>query len=436
MKRREFAGLLGSAAVGAAFTRPWPGRRLSHELVVDGARLNASLDALGRIGRRQDGGSWRVAYSDADLEARAYTMELMRAAGLDVSIDAAGNILGARPGSVEGLPPILFGSHIDSVPRGGNYDGPVGSLSAIEVARTLHEADRATRHPLVVTIWADEEGGLTGSRGYVDGFTRQELEEAGPDGRTLAERLRRIGGRPEETIGGGTAPGGIGAYLELHIEQGAVLYEAGIDIGVVEGIVGIDWYDVTFTGVANHAGTTPMDRRHNAMLAAAELALAVDRIVKAVPGRQVGTVGRVNVTPNAPNVVPGRVDCTVELRDLSTEKLDRLWERIRTAAEEAARRFDVEVTWRQRIDLIPALSDETVRTVIADSAKSLGLTTLRLPSGAGHDAQNLARLGPMGMLFVPSVDGISHAPEELTRSGDVVNGANVLLRTVLALDAG
>ena len=426
---------MGSAAVGAVFTPPWPVRPSPQELRVDGDRLNASLDALGRIGRRDDGGIYRVAYSDADLEARVYTMELMRAAGLDVSIDAVGNILGARPGTVPGLPPILFGSHIDSVPRGGNYDGPVGSLSAIEVARTLHEAGRHTRHPLLVTIWADEEGGLTGSRGYVNGFTREELEETGRDGRTLAERIRRIGGRPEEAVGAGKEPGSIGAYLEIHIEQGAVLHEADIDIGVVEGIVGIDWYDVTFTGVANHAGTTPMDRRQNAMLATAELTLAVDRIVKAVPGRQVGTVGRVDVTPNAPNVVPGRVVCTVELRDLSTEKLDMLWGRIRTAAQEAAERFEVDVTWRQRIDLEPALSDETVRTAIAHAAESLGLTTLRMPSGAGHDAQTLARLGPMGMLFVPSVDGISHAPEEFTRPEDVVNGANVLLRTVLALDA-
>ena len=433
IKRREFLGRCGAITLASAalpFAVPAPRRR-----DVNGARLNDNLARLGRIGRREDGGIWRVAFSEADLEARAFTLDLMRDAGLVVEIDPAGNILGLRNGSEPGLRPILFGSHIDSVPRGGNYDGPVGSYAAIEVAHTFLEAGYANRHPLVVTIWADEEGGLTGSRGYVDGFTQVELDAAGPDGRTLAEKLRVIGGRPERTVGGGAEPGSIAAYVELHIEQGAVLDERDIDIGVVEGIVGIQWHDVTFTGVPNHAGTTPMDRRHNAMLAAAELTLAVDRIVTSVPGRQVGTVGRVVVTPNTPNVVPGRVDLTVELRDLSREKIVMLWDRIRAAADGAARRFDVEFTFRRRVDLIPALSTPAVRDVIADVAAARALTTLRMPSGAGHDAQDLARLGPMGMIFVPSVGGISHAPDEFTRPEDIVNGANVLLDCIKRLDA-
>lgn len=432
MHRRDFVAVLGAAAAPAVVP---PYRRPTLPLPrVNGARLNANLARLGGIGRREDGGIWRVAFSDADRAARDVTMDLMRGAGLDVTIDAAGNMLGRRAGTEDGLRPILFGSHIDSVPRGGNYDGPVGSYAAIEVAHTLEDAGQLTRHPLLVTIWADEEGGLTGSRGYVDGFTEQELAAVGRDGRTLAERIRSIGGRPEETVGGGREPGSIAAYVELHIEQGAILHARGIDIGVVEGIVGIQWHDVTFTGVANHAGTTPMDRRHNAMLAAADLTLAVDRIVRAEPGRQVGTVGRMAVTPNAPNVVPGRVELAVELRDLSREKIVMLWERIAAAADEAARRYDVKVTWERLLDLIPALSDPSVRNVIQGSAASLGLSTLNMPSGAGHDAQDLARLGPMGMIFVPSRDGISHAPEEFTRPEDVENGANVLLETVLRLD--
>ena len=435
MDRRGFVELTGAIVLASSMpSGGQPVRRSDRS--VNGDRLNTNLERFGRIGRREDGGIWRVAFSEADLEARAFTMDRMREAGLVVEIDPAGNILGLRNGSEPGLDPILFGSHIDSVPRGGSYDGPVGSFAAIEVARTLRESRYANRHPLVVTIWADEEGGLTGSRGFVDGFTRDELDATGPDGRTLAERISVVGGRPERTLGDGTGPQSIAAYVELHIEQGAVLDERGIDIGVVEGIVGIQWHDVRFTGVANHAGTTPMDRRHNAMLAAADLTLAVDRIVQAEPGRQVGTVGRVVVTPNAPNVVPGQVDLTVELRDLSRDKIVMLWERIRAAAEAAARRYGVEFTFTRRVDLIPALSTPGVRDVITAAAEGRGLTTLLMPSGAGHDAQDLARLGPMGMIFVPSMSGISHAPEELTRPEDIVNGANVLLDTIVRLDGG
>ena len=435
MHRRAFLEVTGAMALATSLP---PSRSLlrAQALSIDGDRLNANLERFGRIGRREDGGIWRVAFSEADLEARAFAMDRMRDAGLVVEVDAAGNILGLRNGAEPGLDPMLFGSHIDSVPRGGNYDGPVGSFAAIEVAHTLREAGYANRHPFVVTIWADEEGGLTGSRGFVDGFTQEELDQPGPDGRSLAARIRAAGGRPERTVGAGTGPRRIAAYVELHIEQGAVLHERGIDIGVVEGIVGIQWHDVRFTGVPNHAGTTPMDRRHNAMLATAELTLAVDRIVRAEPGRQVGTVGRVLVTPNAPNVVPGRVDLTVELRDLSREKIGVLWDRIRAAAQDAARRYEVTFTSTRRVDLIPALSTPSVRDVIAAAAEARDLTTLRMPSGAGHDAQDLARLGPMGMIFVPSVGGISHAPEELTRPEDIINGANVLLDTVQHLDRG
>ncbi len=405
------------------------------ELRVNGARVNQHLADLSQYGRNPEGGVSRVSFSDADIAGREFAMRIMREADLDVRIDPVGNIIGTRAGTIPDAKPILFGSHIDSVPNGGNYDGDLGSLSAIEAAHTIAEAGYRNRHPLDVVIWCDEESGLTGSRGYVGLISEDELHSPGRDGVPLAEKIARIGGDPERLAAAKHKPGSVAAYLELHVEQGNILHEEGVQIGVVEGIVGIHRYDVTIEGFANHAGTTPMNRRRNAMLTAAELVLAVDRIVKAMPGAQVGTVGRLLVEPGAPNVVPGRVRLTVELRDLKTETIETLWRQIGAELEELAQKHDTPATWtREHANVDPALSDPAIRELIADSAGSLGLSYKHMPSGAGHDAQTLARICPMGMLFVPSVDGISHSPKEFTRPEDVENGANVLLQSVLRLD--
>ena len=320
------------------------------------------------------------------------------------------------------------------MPEGGNYDGDVGSCSAVEVAHTLAERGYKNRHPLQVVIWCDEESGLTGSRGFIGDLPSDEIVRPGRDGVPLADKIRRIGGDPARVAEARHAPGSIAAYIELHIEQGGILDERGINIGIVEGIVGIHHYDITLRGFANHAGTTPMDRRQNAMLAAAELVLIVDRVVRSVEGRQVGTVGRLLVKPGAPNVIPGQVDLTVELRDLSTEKIERLWTQIHEEALASAKQYGVTLDYTLQHTNSPALSTPAVRTVIADAVQDLKLSSQLMPSGAGHDAQDLARIGPMGMIFVPSVKGISHSPLELTRPDDVTNGANVLLQTVLRLD--
>jgi N-carbamoyl-L-amino-acid hydrolase len=361
-------------------------------------------------------------------------MGLMRDAGLTAEIDAFGNILGRRGGSEPGAAPIAFGSHIDSVPEGGNYDGDVGSMGAIEVAQTLFEKGYRNRHPLLVAIWCDEESGLTGSTGFVGRLPPETLTTVGSDGTTLAEKIRRIGGDPGRIPAAGHEKGSLQAYVELHIEQGGTLDEKGVPIGVVLGIVGIHHYEVTFSGLANHAGTTPMDRRQNALLAASELVLAVDRIVRSMPGRQVGTVGRLDVRPDAPNVIPGEVKLTVELRDLSLEKIESLWDRVRTEAEAIASRNRVTFSYTPSERNAPALTDPRLRALIAESAEALDLQHVELPSGAGHDAQALASLCPIGMIFVPSVKGISHSPQELTRPADVEKGANVLLQTILRLD--
>ena len=428
--RREFLHTTVAALAGGMALRQgdWKAWR------VNGARVNQHLTELSRFGANPQGGVSRVAFTQADIEARAFAADLMRQAGLDARIDTVGNIIGTRAGTQPGTLPILFGSHIDSVPEGGNYDGDVGSMSAIEVAQTLAERTYRNRHPLHVAIWCDEESGLTGSRGYIGDLRAEELRRPGRDGVPLADKIRRIGGDPERVAEARHAAGSVAAYIELHIEQGGILDEKGIEIGIVEGIVGIHHYDVTIKGFANHAGTTPMDRRRNAMLAAAELVLVVDRVVRSVPGRQVGTVGRLLVKPGAPNVIPGQVDLTVELRDLSTEKIESLWTRIHAEGQEIARRYETTLAYERQHANPPALSDPGVRALIADAVAGLGLSSQPMPSGAGHDAQDLAQICPMGMIFVPSVKGISHSPVELTRAQDVTNGANVLLQTVLRLD--
>jgi len=351
-----------------------------------------------------------------------------------VRVDPVGNILGRREGTVVGAPSLLFGSHIDSVPEGGNYDGDVGSMSAIEVAHTLADRSYRNRHPLEVVIWADEESGLTGSRGFIGDLTDEDLRTPGRDGVSLAEKIQRIGGNPLRLAEAKHGPGSVAAYIELHIEQGGILDQSGIQIGIVEGIVGINHYDVTIRGFANHAGTTPMDQRQNALLAAAELTLAVDRVVRAEPGRQVGTVGRLLVKPGAPNVIPGEVTLTVELRDLSMEKIESLWDQIYRELQTITARYGTTFRYAQQHSNAAALSDPKIREVIADAVAGLALSSQVMPSGAGHDAQDLARICPMGMIFVPSVKGISHSPAELTRPDDVTNGANVLLQAVLRLD--
>jgi N-carbamoyl-L-amino-acid hydrolase len=377
-----------------------------------------------------------VAFSPADVEGRAFVMEMMRGAGLEVRVDPVGNILGRRPGLGPEAPPILFGSHIDSVPEGGNYDGDVGSLSAIEVAQVLRENGYRNRHPLEVAIWCDEESGLTGSRGFVGDLGAEELGRPARDGLPLAENIRRIGGDPARLAEARHEKGAVAAYLELHIEQGGTLDAAGTAIGVVEGIVGIHHYEVVVRGFANHAGTTPMDRRHDALLAASEIVLAVNRIVRSVPGRQVGTVGRLAVRPGAPNVIPGEVAFTVELRDLRTETIESLWSRIEEDARAIAEGQGCTMDYVRRPPDRPALTDPQMRDLVAAVADDLGLRHLALPSGAGHDAQELARIAPMGMIFIPSVGGISHSPREYSRPEDVANGANVLLQAVLRLDQG
>src|SRR5687768_378578 len=330
--RREFncALLLSLCSVSFRHSSAQP------QLRVNSDRIMKHIHALSEFGKNPQGGVSRVAYSDADKQGREYVLGLMRSAKLDVGIDAGGNLIGKRAGSVNTLRPLLIGSHIDTVPEGGNYDGVVGSMGAIEVAQTLAENNLTTRHPLEVVIFQNEEGGLIGSRAMDGELTERELDLVSRSGKTIREGIRFIGGDPTKLAEVRRKKGDIAAYLELHIEQGAHLDNEKIKIGVVEGIVGINWWDVTIEGFANHAGTTAMNNRQDALLAAAKFIEAVNRIVTSVPGRQVGTVGRINALPGAPNVIPGKVVLSLELRDLEAAKINTLYEKIRAEAQQIA----------------------------------------------------------------------------------------------------
>ena len=420
----------------------WHGGGLPQSVSVDAAALRARIEALSMFGRPAGGsfadGVSRVAYSDADVAGRQYVMGLMRAAGLEPRIDPAGNIFARRAGSDPSLPPILFGSHIDSVPSGGNFDGDLGSLAAIGVIEALNQANVRTRHPLEIVVWSAEEGvafgrGLAGSR-IVAGDVKPADMDAVWNGLRRGDGVRKLGGTPERIMDAVRPKGAHHVYYELHIEQGGTLERNRLAIGVVEGIVAIQRYTAVITGFGNHAGTTPMAERQDALVAASQLTLAVNESVKSKPGRQVGTVGQLNVEPNAPNVIPGVVRMTIELRDLSTTKLNEIIGDIRQRASAIATNTKTKIEITDLSANPPALADEQVQRTIERVAKTIGLSTQRQPSGAGHDAQMMAQLSPMGMIFVPSVGGISHSPKELTSWQDCANGANVLLGAVFSAD--
>jgi len=430
INRRQFNyGLVASAGLLS-----FPRFTSQATLRVNGQRIMDHIMALAEFGKNPQGGASRVAYSDADKQGREYVLGLMKSAKLDVKIDAAGNLIGQRAGSGGGLAPLLFGSHVDTVPEGGNYDGVVGSISAIEVAQTLAENNVTTRHPLEVVIFQNEEGGLIGSRAMDGELTEKELDLVSRSGKTIRDGIKFIGGDVSKLADVRRRKGDIAGYLELHIEQGGTLDTEKIKIGVVEGIVGINWWDVTIEGFANHAGTTAMNNRQDALLAAAKFIEAVNRIVTSVPGRQVGTVGRINALPGAPNVIPGKVVLSLELRDLDAAKINMLFEKIQTEAQKIATESKTRFDFKEINVNIPAPTDAKIRSLISEAARDLGLTTKLMPSGAGHDAQDMARLGPVGMIFVPSVGGISHSPREFSHPEDIANGANVLLQTLLRLD--
>jgi N-carbamoyl-L-amino-acid hydrolase len=405
---------------------------------INSQRLQTSLEKLGEFGRNADGGVSRLAFSESDMAAREYAIDLMKQAGLTVRIDPAGNVFGHRDGS-DKLPTLLFGSHIDSVVHGGNYDGDVGSMGGIEVMRALQDGGVKTRHPLEVVIWTNEEGNHFGIGTFGSGVAAgrigpEVLQRKDDQGQTFSDWLRRYGQDPAHLTAARIPPGSLAAFLELHIEQGPNLDERKIPIGVVQGIVGLKRWKCVVTGFANHAGTTPMNRRKDALAAASKDVLAVRAVVRAESGAQVGTVGFLKVEPGAVNVIPGRAEFSVELRDLDMAKIDRMGTQIQEKFQLTDKEENVQTACTPLDEVEAARTDPALQSAIRDAANSLGLATTDLPSGAVQDTQQLAKLAPIAMIFVPSKDGISHSPREFTPWSDIANGAEVLYRTLLLID--
>ncbi|MDP2058591.1 MAG: Zn-dependent hydrolase [Flavobacteriaceae bacterium] len=404
------------------------------KISADANRVESRIFALAEFGKNPQGGVSRISFSEADLQGRQYIIQLMKQLGLEVQVDAAANIIGRRSGKDNSLPVIAFGSHIDSVPMGGNYDGDVGVIGALECIELLNEHNLVTEHPLEVIVFSDEEGGLTGSKALSGELHTLDLEKIAQSGKSVREGVNFLGGDVEKIASVVRKKGAIAAFLELHIEQGARLYQSKTDIGVVEGIVGIGWWDMTFQGKANHAGTTPMNARQDALLAASKLIVQINEIVRNIEGSQVATVGRIKAEPGAPNVIPGKVVASLEIRDLSNEKIQLVFEKIKEAAKVLEAESGVSIAFTEAFLSSSALTDQAVQKVIADNAKKLGLSLQYMPSGAGHDTQDMARIAPSGMIFVPSKDGVSHAPDEFTSASDMANGATVLFQSILTLD--
>jgi len=395
---------------------------------VNGDRLWQNIVELGSIGRSQKGVS-RVAFSEADIEGRMWFLNKMKQAGLNTRIDGVGNVFGETPGEYEKR--ILVGSHLDTVPHGGMFDGALGVMAALECAQTLVEHNVTTRCGVEIVGFSNEEGatvgsGLLGSRYFVEGIGMKEkgileqiLASAGLSG---SEGCKRFKSSAYE------------CYIELHVEQGGVLDNQKYDVGIVQGIVGIHTYDFRFTGMPNHAGTTPMDQRRDALLGAANLIASIPNTVSEYgSGATVGTCGQVTVHPGARNVIPGRVDLSIEVRDLESEIANRVVEHLKAKAHSLADACGLSVDVDGVAISSPAMMDAKIQEVIRDISLDLGLKAKLMPSGAGHDAAIFAKHVPTGMIFVPSRAGISHSPDEWTEPSDCINGANVLLNTVLAL---
>ena len=397
-------------------------------------RLMGRIAALAKVGAIDGGGVNRLALSEEDRQGRELVVSLMRHLGLDVSIDQIGNVLGVRAGRKPG-PPVITGSHIDTVKTGGRYDGALGVLAGLEVVATLNDAGLKTRHPLAVAFFTNEEGArfapdMMGSMVHQGHLPLGEmLDMSGIDGTTVRENLERIGYVGHVPCGTVKAR----AYIELHIEQGPILEHDGITIGAVEGVQGISWTEVNIIGVANHAGTTPMALRHDAGYAAACIVRSARKLANDMGGDQVATVGYITLTPNVVNVIPGRASLVVDLRNSDSERLKVAELRLYNLLWRLGKRENVYIARRSLARYEPVEFDPGMIDAVARHANALGHSARCLPSGAGHDAQAFAPNCPTGMIFVPSVGGISHNIEEHTNVKDIEAGADVLLHLVIEL---
>ena len=408
---------------------------MTEDLRINGDRLLNRIEELASIGAIDGGGSCRLALTDEDRAGRDLVVTWMRDLDLDISIDSIGNVVAVRPGKIDG-PPTMTGSHIDTVRTGGRYDGNLGVLAGLEIIESLSENKIETQHPVAVAFFTDEEGSrfapdMLGSLVYVGGMTLEEaLDIKGVDGAKVGDELDRIGYRGTSPCPGPSPR----AFVELHIEQGPVLEVEGVTIGAVTGVQGISWTELTVTGESNHAGTTPMTLRHDSGFAAAAISTYVRDLSLEMGGSQVATVGRLELHPNLVNVVAGSAVLTVDLRNTVEAYLLESENKLADFLLELASNEGLEIEKRQLARFEPVEFNQEVVDTVENIASRLGHSVMKLPSGAGHDAQMMARVCPTGMVFVPSHKGISHNPQEHTDSDDLIAGCNVLFQTILDLD--
>ena len=407
----------------------------SQEYRVEKDRIIDLFENLKKFGVNENQGNDRVAYSDFEIQAREYISKKLEKTGAKVYTDFAGNLIAHYNPNNSNLKPILFGSHVDAVPNGGHYDGVAGVIHAIEVLQTVHSKKILLNHPLEVIVFSNEEGGLFGSKALAGKINQQTLDVMTISGYTNGEGVERLGGNVDRIYEVKRNMGDIHAFLEMHIEQGNNLYSSNTDVGIVEGIVGLKWWDVTVTGTTNHAGTTPMNQRQDALIAASKFILMVNETVNSYEGSQVGTVGRISAEPGVPNVIPGIVNLSLELRDLSSKKISIIYNNIlentKIIEQETKTKFSF-----SPIDATgdPALMDRRIINILTEVSDDLGYTSMLMPSGAGHDSQTMALIAPTAMIFAPSKDGISHSPKEYTDFEMLEKTTNVMLNTILKID--
>jgi N-carbamoyl-L-amino-acid hydrolase len=411
-------------------------------LTIDGDRLWNSIMEIAKIGATEKGGSRRLALTDLDREARDLFVSWCKDAGCTISIDRMGNIFARRSGSDPNAAAVMTGSHLDTQPTGGRFDGVYGVLAGLEVVRTLNDLGTETQRPIDVVVWTNEEGSrfapsMIASGVFAGQFTLDHgLSRLDPDGLTIGEELQRIGYAGDEDVGARD----VHAYFEAHIEQGPILEAEDKTIGVVTGAQGQRWYEITLTGVESHAGPTPMDRRKDALLGAARLVELINRIGLANPPNACATVGMIDAYPNSRNVIPGRVFLTIDFRHPDADVLAQMDVDMRAGLEEIAGGIGLELEIEQIMDLDPVQFDETCVAAVRQAAEAQGYSLREIISGAGHDACNVAAVAPTSMIFIPCIDGISHnevedaKPEWITAGGQVLLGAMLDLAGVAGTD--
>ncbi|QNU23432.1 Zn-dependent hydrolase [Geobacillus zalihae] len=408
--------------------------------MIQGERLWQRLMELGEVGKKPSGGVTRLSFTAEERRAKDLVASYMREAGLFVYEDAAGNLIGRKEGANPDAPVVLVGSHLDSVYNGGCFDGPLGVLAGVEVVQAMNEHGVVTHHPIEVVAFTDEEGarfrfGMIGSRAMAGTLPPEALECRDAEGISLAEAMKQAGLDPDRLPQAARKPGTVKAYVELHIEQGRVLEEAGLPVGIVTGIAGLIWVKFTIEGKAEHAGATPMSLRRDPMAAAAQIITVIEEEARRT-GTTVGTVGQLHVYPGGINVIPERVEFVLDLRDLKAEVRDQVWNAIAARAETIAKERNVRLTTERLQEMAPVLCSDEVKQAAERACKQLGYPPFWLPSGAAHDGVQLAPICPIGMIFVRSQDGVSHSPAEWSTKEDCAAGAEVLYHTVWQLAQG